>query len=93
MPLFPPMAGHDSLCEPSLALVRPPEAGKPLEGARTRGLCRHSTIAKADEGGQWPGDFFTTKLNDEDLQLLRDGVSEMERAIISARSNSADIDL
>ena len=69
------------------------------KAAREKGTSRNRFIINAcemaldNEGGKWPGDFFTTKLNEEDLQLLRDGVSEMERAIISARRNRGDIDL
>jgi hypothetical protein len=69
------------------------------QAAKKKGISRNCFIINAckmaldNEGGQWPGDFFTTKLNEEDLQLLRDAVSEIERAIISARRNRGDIDL
>jgi metal-responsive CopG/Arc/MetJ family transcriptional regulator len=40
--------------------------------------------------GQWPEGFFESELNGDNLILLREGVSEMEEAIISMRKNRRD---
>ena len=42
--------------------------------------------------GQWPEGFFESELNGDNLNLilLREGVSEMEEAIISMRKNRGD---
>ncbi len=50
-------------------------------------------MALNEEAGKWPEDFFKTKLNERDLKILRDGVSEMEKTIISTRRNRRDVHL
>lgn len=50
-------------------------------------------MALDHNAGKWPGDFFKTELNKDDLKLLREGTSEMEEAIIRMRKNRGDIQL
>jgi|GEM_PF-724544 len=58
---------------------------------KEKGISRNRFIIEACEqalkrsGGQWPENFFEDELSEEDLGLLREGVSEMEEAIRSHR--------
>ena len=52
--------------------------------------CEQALIVNA---GQWPEDFFESKLSARDLRLLREGAFEMEEAIISKRKSRRRIDL
>jgi hypothetical protein len=66
---------------------------------KEKGISRNRFIIQACEqalnniAGQWPEGFFEPELNQEDLRLLREGVLEMEEAIISMRKNRRDVDL
>lgn len=67
--------------------------------AREKGLSRNRFIVQAcqkaldNEAGEWPESFFEPQMDEEDLRLLRETVSEMEEAIISRRRNRKKIDL
>ncbi len=74
-------------------LSRIDKTAKEKATSRNRFIINACEMALDNEGGKWPEDFFTTKLNEEDLQLLKDSVAEMERAIVRARRNRGDIDL
>ncbi len=52
--------------------------------------CEQALIVNA---GQWPEDFFESKLSARDLRLLREGAFEMEEAIISKRKSRRRFDL
>ncbi len=52
--------------------------------------CEQALIVNA---GQWPEDFFESKLSARDLRLLREGAFEMEEAIISKRKSRRRVDL
>jgi len=58
---------------------------------KEKGISRNRFIIEACEQalerteGQWPDDFFEDELSEEDLGLLREGVSEMEEAIRTQR--------
>ena len=64
---------------------------------KEKGISRNRFIIQACEealnnnAGQWPEDFFETDFSGENLQLLREGVSEMEEAIIMMRRNRSDV--
>jgi hypothetical protein len=61
------------------------------------GISRNKFIIKACEealrhsAGRWPADFFEPDLNASNLRLLKEGVAEMEAAIMRMRKNRADI--
>lgn len=67
--------------------------------AKDKGISRNRFILKAcqmaldNNAGRWPQKFFKTGLKENDLKLLREGVSEMEKAIISMRRNRGDVQL
>jgi len=67
--------------------------------AKEKGISRNRFIIQAcqmaldNNAGKWPKNFFKTELNENDLKLLREGISEMEKAIISMRRNRGDIQL
>ena len=66
---------------------------------KEKGISRNRFIIQAceqalnNDAGQWPEDFFEPGLSDEKLRLLREGVAEMEEAIMNMRRNRMDIDL
>lgn len=66
---------------------------------KEKGISRNRFIVQACEqalnsnAGQWPEGFFEPKLDEEDLRLLREGVLEMEEAIISMRKNRSNVGL
>lgn len=67
--------------------------------AKEKGISRNRFIIQAcqmaldNNAGKWPENFFKTELNENDLKLLSEGTSEMEKAIISMRKNRGDIQL
>jgi predicted transcriptional regulator len=60
---------------------------------KKKGISRNRFIVQAceqalnNDAGQWPKDFFDPGLSGEQLELLREGVAEMEEAIINMRRN------
>ena len=66
---------------------------------KKKGISRNRFIVQAceqamdNDAGQWPKDFFEPGLGGEKLKLLREGVAEMEEAIINMRRNRMNIDL
>jgi len=60
---------------------------------KEKGVSRNRFIIQACEqaivnnAGEWPEDFFEPDLSGDDLRLLREGVAEMEEAIISMRKS------
>ena len=66
---------------------------------KEKGMSRNRFIVQAceqaliDDAGQWPEDFFQSKLSPRDLRLLREGTLEMEKAIISMRKSRRASDL
>lgn len=61
--------------------------------SRNRFIVQACEMALDNHAGKWPDNFFKTELNKDDLELLRETVSEMEKSIINLRRNRADIDL
>ena len=63
------------------------------------GISRNRFIIKACEeallngAGRWPEDFFEPDLSASNLRLLKEGVAEMEEAILRMRKNRTDINL
>ena len=63
------------------------------------GISRNKFIIKACEdalqrsAGRWPSDFFEPDLDASNMKLLKEGVSEMEAAIMQMRKNRADTNL
>jgi predicted transcriptional regulator len=66
---------------------------------KKKGISRNRFIVQAceqaldNDAGQWPEDFFDSGLSKEQLELLREGVAEMEEAIINMRRNRMKVDL
>jgi hypothetical protein len=66
---------------------------------KKKGISRNRFIVQAcekaldNDAGQWPEDFFEPGLSKEQLKLLREGVGEMEEAIINMRRNRMNVDL
>jgi metal-responsive CopG/Arc/MetJ family transcriptional regulator len=60
------------------------------------GISRNKFIIKACEealqnsAGRWPQDFFEPDLSVSNLRLLKEGVAEMEEAIVRMRKNRTD---
>lgn len=67
--------------------------------AKEKGISRNRFIIQAcqmaldNNAGRWPQKFFKTGLKENDLRLLKEGVLEMERDIISMRRNRGDVQL
>jgi len=61
--------------------------------SRNRFIIQACEQALDNSAGQWPEGFFETELSGRDLRLLREGVREMEDAIISMRKNQRDVSL
>jgi len=55
--------------------------------SRNRFIIQACEQALDSSAGQWPDGFFDTEFNEDDLELLREGVQEMEDAIINKRKN------
>jgi predicted transcriptional regulator len=66
---------------------------------KKKGISRNRFIVQAceqaldNDGGQWPEDFFEPVLSKEQLELLREGVAELEEAIMNIRRNRMNVDL
>ena len=64
-----------------------------------KGISRNRFIIQACEealknnAGQWPTDFFESNLSGANLKLLKEGVAEMESAILQMRRNKRDLGL
>ena len=60
---------------------------------KEKGISRNRFIVQAceravnDSAGKWPEGFFESALSEEDLELLRDSVSEMESEILGRRKS------
>lgn len=61
--------------------------------SRNRYIVEACELALINSAGQWPDGFFETELNKKDLQLLKQGVMEMEEAILVSRKSRGKIDL
>ena len=63
------------------------------------GTSRNRFIIKACEealkksAGRWPEDFFEPDISSANLRMLKEGVTEMEDAIMRMRKNRTDSDL
>ena len=66
---------------------------------KEKGISRNRFIIQACEravvnnAGEWPEGFFEPDLSGDDLKLLREGVAEMEEAIISMRKSRKGMEL
>jgi hypothetical protein len=66
---------------------------------REKGISRNRFIVQAcekavvNDAGEWPEDFFESDLSGGDLRLLREGVAEMEEAIIRMRKSRIGMEL
>jgi hypothetical protein len=64
---------------------------------KEKGISRNRFIIQAceravnDSAGRWPEGFFESKLSEEDLHLLRESVSEMEKEILRRRRSRRDV--
>jgi len=63
------------------------------------GISRHRFIVQAceqaviNDAGEWPDNFFEPDLSADGLRLLREGVAEMEEAIIRMRKSRIGMEL
>jgi predicted transcriptional regulator len=63
------------------------------EIVKEKGISRNRFIVEAceqafdNDAGQWPEGFFDEEHNKIDLKLLKEGVKEMEKAILRLRRN------
>ena len=53
--------------------------------SRNRLIVEACSQALENNSGQWPTDFFQSEISAKNLQLLREGVTEMETAIMKKR--------
>ena len=61
--------------------------------SRNRFIIQACEEALKNSAGQWPQDFFEPGLSPANLRLLKEGVAEMEAAIIKMRKNRLDFNL
>ena len=59
--------------------------------SRNRFIIQACEQALNISAGQWPEGFFDAEYSEDDLELLKEGVQEMEDAIISMRKNRGSI--
>lgn len=72
---------------PDQLLSKIDQVVKEKEISRNRFIINACEQALANNAGQWPKDFFDMELNGRDLKLLREGVFEMEKAMVGMRRN------
>jgi hypothetical protein len=66
---------------------------------KEKGISRNRFIVQAceqaviNDAGEWPDNFFELDLSADGLRLLREGVAEMEEAIIRMRKSRIGMDL
>ena len=66
---------------------------------KEKGISRNRFIVQAceqavvNDAGEWPENFFEPDLSIDDLKLLREGVAEMEEAIIRMRKSRRGMEL
>ena len=60
---------------------------KEKEISRNRFIIQACEQALNDIAGEWPEGFFDMDLSDENLEILYEGVREMEQAIMHNRKN------
>lgn len=68
-------------------------AVKDQDISRNRFIINACEQALKNRAGQWPEVFFNTELNEEDFELLQEGVLEMEAEITSKRKNRGSVNL
>ena len=78
---------------PDKLLSRIDQVVKEKEISRNRFIIQACEQALNNSAGQWPEGFFENELNGGDLRLLKEGVQEMEKAIMSMRKNRGNIEL
>ena len=61
--------------------------------SRNRFIINACEEALKNNAGQWPQDFFESDLSAANLRLLKEGVAEMEDAIMKMRKNRTDVNL
>jgi metal-responsive CopG/Arc/MetJ family transcriptional regulator len=61
--------------------------------SRNRFIIQACEEALQNNAGRWPEDFFEPDFGSANLRLLKEGVAEMEAAIIQMRKNRLDFDL
>jgi predicted transcriptional regulator len=61
--------------------------------SRNRFIIQACEEALQNNAGRWPEDFFEPDLSAANLKLLKEGVAEMEAAIMRMRKNRAEINL
>ncbi len=61
--------------------------------SRNRYIIQALETALQNNAGRWPENFFEPELSKANLRLLKEGVAEMEGAILRMRKNRADVNL
>ena len=61
--------------------------------SRNRFIIQACEQALQNNAGRWPEDFFEPDISAANLKLLKEGVAEMEAAIMRVRKNRAEINL
>ncbi len=61
--------------------------------SRNRFIIQACEEALKNIAGKWPQDFFDLELGPANLRLLKEGVAEMETAILRMRKNRLDVSL
>ena len=69
------------------------QAVKEKDISRNRFIIKACEQALGDMAGEWPEGFFDTNLGEKDFTTLREGVQEMEQAILTKRKNRKDTPL
>ena len=78
---------------PDPLLAKVDQAAKEKRMSRNRFIIEACENALNNEAGQWPDNFFETRLNHKDIKMLREAVSEMEAAIIRKRRSRQRVEL
>ena len=69
------------------------------EIVKEKGISRNRFVIEAceqafdNDAGQWPEGFFEDEPSKKDLKLLKEGVKEMEKAILRMRRNRKAVNL
>ena len=58
---------------------------------RNRFIIEACEMALSKNAGRWPANFFQMNLNQKELRVLRDAVSEMEKSILNLRKNRTEV--
>jgi metal-responsive CopG/Arc/MetJ family transcriptional regulator len=78
---------------PDALLIKIDQIVNEIGISRNRFIIQACEKALENNAGRWPEDFFEPDISAANLRLLREGVAEMEEAIMRMRKNRTDINL